>query len=52
MQDDPVTDCTAGCTIGIDHHNTAAWYRVIYADSNNLPLSVGDPAQIPSQGLN
>jgi hypothetical protein len=52
MQDDPVTDCTSACTIAIDHHNTAAWYRVIYANSNNLPLSVGEPAQITSQGLN
>ena len=51
MQDDPVTDCTSVCTIAIDHHNTAAWYRVIYANANNLPLSVGDPVQIPSQGL-
>jgi hypothetical protein len=25
---------------------------VIYADSNNLPRSIGDPVQIPSQGLN
>jgi len=24
---------------------------VIYADSNDLPLSIGDPIQIPSQGL-
>ena len=52
MQDDPVIDCTSACTIQVDHHNTAAWYRVIYADSNNLPLSIGDPIQIPSQGLN
>jgi len=51
MQDDPVTDCTAACTIAVDHHNTNAWYRVIYADSNNLPLSIGDPMQIPSQRL-
>jgi len=51
MQDDPVTDCTSVCTIAIDHHNTAAWYRVIYANANNIPLSVGDPVQIPSQGL-
>jgi hypothetical protein len=29
----------------------AAWYRVIYADSNSLPRSVGDPVKIPSQGL-
>jgi hypothetical protein len=51
MQDDPVTDCTAGCSIAIDPHNTAAWYRVIYANANDLPLSIGDPVQIPSQGL-
>jgi hypothetical protein len=51
MQDDPVTDCTAGCSIAIDHHNTAAWYRVIYANANDLPLSIGEPVQIPSQGL-
>ncbi len=51
MQDNPVTDCTAGCTIAIDHHNTAAWYRVIYANSNDIPLSIGNPVQIPSQGL-
>jgi len=51
MQDDPVTDCTSVCAIAIDHHNTAAWYRVIYANANNIPLSVGDPVQIPSQGL-
>ncbi len=51
MQDDPVTDCTAVCTIAVDHHNAAAWYRVIYADSNNLPRSIGDPVKIPSQGL-
>ncbi|MGO9515443.1 MAG: hypothetical protein ACLPND_00200, partial [Candidatus Korobacteraceae bacterium] len=52
MEDDPVTDCTSGCTIQVDHHNTAAWYRVIYADSNNLPVSIGDPIQIASQGGN
>lgn len=52
MQDDPVTDCTATCTIPVDHHNTSAWYRVIYADANSLPLSFGDPVQIPSQGKN
>ncbi len=52
MQDDPVTDCTSTCAIPIDHHNSAAWYRVIYADSNNVPRSIGDPVQIPSQGLN
>ena len=52
MQDDPVTDCTAVCTISVDHHNTAAWYRAIYADSNSQPLSIGDPVKIPSQGLN
>jgi hypothetical protein len=51
MQDDPVTDCTAVCTIAVDHHNTAAWYRVIYADSNNLPRSIGDPVQIASQNI-
>jgi hypothetical protein len=51
MQDDPVTDCTSVCTIAVDHHNTNAWYRVIYADANSLPLSIGDPAKIPSQGL-
>jgi hypothetical protein len=51
MQDDPVTDCTSGCTITVDHHNMAAWYRVVYADSNNQPRSIGDPVQIPSQGL-
>jgi hypothetical protein len=51
MQDDPVTDCTNTCTIGIDHHNTDAWYRVIYADSNSLPRSIGTPVRIPSQGL-
>jgi len=51
MRDDPVTDCTSVCVIAIDHHNTAAWYRVIYANANNLPLSIGDPVQIPSQGL-
>ncbi|MBV9770829.1 MAG: hypothetical protein JOZ32_14745 [Bryobacterales bacterium] len=52
MQDDPITDCTSACTIAVDHHNTDAWYRIIYADSNNLPLSTGDPVKIPSQGLN
>jgi len=51
MQDDPVTDCTSVCTIAIDHHNTNAWYRVIYANANDLPLSIGDPVQIPSWGL-
>jgi hypothetical protein len=51
MQDDPTTDCTSVCTIAIDHHNTAAWYRVIYANANNLPLSIGDPVKIASQGL-
>jgi hypothetical protein len=52
MQSDPVTDCTSACTIAVDHHNTDAWYRVIYADSNNQPRSVGDPVKIPSQGQN
>jgi len=52
MQDEPVTDCTSACAIQVDHHNTAAWYRVIYADANDQPLSIGDPTKIPSQGLN
>jgi hypothetical protein len=52
MQDDPVTDCSSGCTIAVDHHNTNAWYRAIYANSNSIPLSVSDPIKIPSQGLN
>jgi hypothetical protein len=51
MQDDPVRDCTSACTIAVDHHNTNAWYRVIYANANDVPLSIGDPAKIPSQGL-
>jgi hypothetical protein len=51
MQDDPITDCSLVCTIMIDHHNSAAWYRVIYADTNNLPRSIGNPVRIPSQGL-
>ena len=51
MQDDPVTDCTSGCRIAVDHHNVDAWYRVIYADSNERPRSIGDPVKIPSQGL-
>jgi hypothetical protein len=51
MEDDPVTDCTSACIIAVDHHNTAAWYRIIYADSNFLPRSIGDPVRIPSQGL-
>jgi hypothetical protein len=51
MDSDLVIDCTSGCTIPIDHHNTEAYYRVIYADANSLPLSVGDPTKIPSQGL-
>lgn len=51
MRSDPVTDCTSGCTIGIDHHNINAWYRVIYANANALPLSIGAPVEIPSQGL-
>jgi hypothetical protein len=51
MQDDPVTDCTTPCMIAIDHHNLDAYYRVIYADSNDLPRSIGDPVKIPNQGL-
>jgi hypothetical protein len=37
--------------IAIDHHNLDAYYRVIYADSNDLPRSIGDPVKIPNQGL-
>jgi hypothetical protein len=51
MRSDPVTDCSAGCAIGIDHHNINAWYRVIYADANGQPRSIGQPAEILSQGL-
>jgi hypothetical protein len=51
MQADPVTDCTSGCTVAIDHHSIDAWYRVIYADSNGLPRSIGQPVEIPNQGL-
>ena len=51
MRSDPVTDCTAGCTISIDHHNINAWYRVLYTDSNGLPRSIGQPVEILSQGL-
>lgn len=51
MESDPVVDCTASCTIGIDHHNINAWYRVIYADSNSVPLVIGAPSEIVSQGL-
>lgn len=50
MRDDPVTDCTAGCTIAVDHHNLNAWYRVLYANANSLPVSIGAPVEIPSQG--
>lgn len=46
MMDDPVTDCSSSCTIPIQHYKTNAYYRVIYADSNSLPLSVGDPQMI------
>ncbi len=51
MRSDPMTDCTAPCTIAIDHHNINAWYRAIYTDSNGLPRSIGQPVEIPSQGL-
>lgn len=51
MRSDPVTDCTSSCTIPIDHHNVNAWYRVIDANSNSLPVSIGAPVEIPSQGL-
>ncbi len=51
MRSDPVTDCSTGCAIGIDHHNINAWYRVIYADMNGLPRSIGQPVEILSQGL-
>ena len=51
MRSDPVTDCTASCTIAVDHHNINAWYRLIYTDSNGVPLSTGQPQMIASQGL-
>lgn len=51
LRNDPITDCTATCTIGVDHHNINAWYRVIYLDSNNLPIVYGQPTLIPSLGL-
>ena len=51
MRSDPVTDCTSACTLAIDHHNINAWYRIIYADSNSLPLAYGQPNEIVSQGL-
>jgi len=51
MQDDPVTDCTLGCIVGVDHHSNNAWYRIMYTDSNNLPRSIGDPVQMRSQGM-
>ena len=46
MQDDPITDCTSGCTIPIQHYHVDAYYRIIYADSNSLPLTVGDPQKL------
>lgn len=52
ISDDPVTDCTSGCTIAVDHHSLDAYEQIIYADSNSLPLSIGDPIKIPSQGFN
>lgn len=51
MRSDPITDCTSTCSIGIDHHDINAWCRVIYADANGKPLSIGQPALISSQGL-
>lgn len=50
MRGDPVTDCTSTCTIGIDHHNLNAWYRVIYADANGIPKSIGQPVEVAGQG--
>jgi len=52
VSDDPVTDCTSGCTIPIDHHNSDAYYQAIYANSSSLPLSIGDPVKIANQNLN
>lgn len=51
MRADPVTDCTSTCIISIDHHNLNAWYRVIYANTSAIPMSIGEPVQVPSQGL-
>jgi hypothetical protein len=34
MEDDPVTLCTSGCAIPINHANVDAWYQVLYTDSN------------------
>ena len=50
MQDDPVTNCTAGCTIAIDHHNTAAWYRVIYAEFEQYSAKCRGPGEDSEPG--
>ena len=48
MNDDPVTDCTNGCQIPINHYNANVWYQVLYLDSNNMPRSVGAPHKVLS----
>jgi hypothetical protein len=46
MAADPVVDCTTGCAITLDDSNAKAWYQIVYADSNNVPKSVGQPQQL------
>ncbi len=51
MNDNPAVDCTASCTIPVNHYNMDAWYQTFYLNSSNSVLGVSDPQKIPSQGL-
>jgi hypothetical protein len=46
MSADPAVDCTAGCGITLDDSNANAWYQIVYADSNNVPKSIGEPQRL------
>jgi hypothetical protein len=52
VDDDPVTDCTAACNIGIHLAGGPAWYRPIYADASWKPLNnlaAVQPVMIPAR---
>jgi hypothetical protein len=50
MNDDPVTDCTAGCTINLHRAGGPAWFQIIYANNSWTPLATGDPTMLAGQG--
>jgi len=49
---DPIIDCTTGCTVPINNANVNAFYQTIYADSTFKSLASGDPIMLTAVNPN